>query len=291
MALFAGYTEPFCYRERSVPFADTFTIDSAHSFNDNHQVLFYIEKNGLLYDRGEPSTREDARIILTVGGRRRHHTGAYDRLLRRERDLADGITERERHGISLVGVRGSRHNVLPLKHPVSSLRTDGRERSPEPLDLILSAGDDLITPFTPRKDKALKREAMHLEDGEPATGRLETWLEHYRPTDHDAQKQRTELLKRTELVAHAAARKAAQKHRLERTRVLYTSAHKWPRRSDLPLQSKNVERRMKERREEQEYLAQANTRAWALAAGRVQHLLTPRSEAMRGGARIFRKRF
>ncbi|KAJ7774395.1 hypothetical protein B0H14DRAFT_2632040 [Mycena olivaceomarginata] len=137
----------------------------------------------------------------------------------------------------------------------------------EPLDLPLFTCDNPTTVFTPRKDKALKREAMHLEDGEPATGRLETWLEHYRPTDHHGQQQRTELLKHTELVARTAARKAANKQCLERTRVLYASAHQKPRPRNAP-QSR----------------VQQNARV-------IQRLLAPRLEAMRGGRRIFRKRF
>jgi hypothetical protein len=77
-----------------------------------------------------------------------------------------------------------------------------------------------------------------------------------------------------------------------RTRVLDASAHKWHRPSNLALQSpKNVEGRMKEQREDREYLAQANAKACALTAARVQRLLVPRSEAMRGGRRIFRKLF
>ncbi|KAJ7347692.1 hypothetical protein DFH08DRAFT_808472 [Mycena albidolilacea] len=139
-------------------------------------------------------------------------------------------------------------------------------------------------PLLPREQTDVKEEAMHLDDGELATGRLETWLEHYQPTDHQGQQQCTEFLKHAELVVHDAARKAAKKHRLKmRTRVLDASAHKWHRPSNLPLQSKNIEQWMKEQREEREYLGQANAKAYTLAEARVQHLLVPRSEAMRGG--------
>ncbi|KAJ7839391.1 hypothetical protein B0H14DRAFT_3458797 [Mycena olivaceomarginata] len=155
------------------------------------------------------------------------------------------------------------------------------------------------TPFPPHEqtavkeepldlDKALKREAMHLDDGELATGRLETWLEHYRPTDHRGQRKRAEFLKRAELVVHAAARKAAKKQRVDmHTRALNAGTSKWPRPSGLAPYSENVEQRMKEQREERERLAQTHAKAHAVAAARVQRSLAPRSEAMRGGRRIF----
>ncbi|KAJ6452845.1 hypothetical protein C8R45DRAFT_1112865 [Mycena sanguinolenta] len=90
----------------------------------------------------------------------------------------------------------------------------------EPIDVEVTNWDNIVARFTPRKDKALKREAMHL-DGEVPSNILQSWLTHYEPLNHDpptapSRGPQHYRRKRAEQVACDNARKAATKKHNQR---------------------------------------------------------------------------
>ncbi|KAF7373656.1 hypothetical protein MSAN_00576400 [Mycena sanguinolenta] len=153
----------------------------------------------------------------------------------------------------------------------------------EPVDLELISWDNTKAPFIPRRDKALKREAMHLQEGALPSSTLQDWLDHYCPPVTPVRGPKYYRRKHAELIACDAAKKAAKKLKRHTPPAVATKPHH-PRISPNLL---GPHTKTKERREEEELRAQKHAKATI----RVSRFVPLRAVALRGGLRVYRKAF
>ncbi|KAJ6510910.1 hypothetical protein C8R45DRAFT_921610 [Mycena sanguinolenta] len=152
----------------------------------------------------------------------------------------------------------------------------------ESIDVDLISWDNTTAPFTPRTDKAFKREAMHLDGAMPHTP-LRNWLDNYRPPTTPICGPEYYRKKRAEHVACEAARKTAK--------TFKKHAGNAPKACGYPKISHNAvvgpQANAKERREAQECRAQEHAKASQLLGTNAVAITTALWESMARSFPVF----